>query len=817
MLTSTGEVTDSMPSFFTWKQGTDNAAAEKHTVKSASASAKVIDQGQGTTTNDFNGTNVAQSTGVREDYSRVKSFMATIETLDLPSSPSPASSYQPTQPVQQDRRLRESVLVIPVFPEPPATLHNRRISQVDARYRPKNQRTLEVAQSSSSFSSDDSESRGGRNLTTRPGVSPQEATNGTPAATGLTARGAYTPITSSEDVPLAQSSKCIYSAARNGDLMELQQFLNSALHRSLSAGSTQSSRRQSSVHPTGLSSTATILDEFEPIERLPVLCCAAVARKNKYQALNMVLKAGANVEGKEQRGGNTPLHLVCETAPPPAIDPSMRRYKEDGGVVVDQEDGTVGVGLVDPKMSQLSLLDLVPTNPEDDDDEDQEVVLKRVDEQDDQEQEALERVKEDSESVFSISTNDDGSHSLLARPLSIPGGAYYQMKNQILMKGGLEDQIRLLVLAGSPIDVPNLRGETPLLLLLRYHDSVTALATLLRLGADPTHMAPFGPGTMSPVEVLMDPKTVLTPDAQKKRNQKTTLKRSTGSGSRLFSSNNSAKQNPLVQQQLLQQQSGEDPNHILIMHGAALAHAAYYLQLDCVRYLLEHEIECSDPVQIEQAIVACQQSVAAQVNPPLVAVQNRILQILERNWKGAIGRRNRLRVAERTLNRKRKPERSQPLLVALAVSTAPAPAPSSFLYSSPTSPHPHNGASHPYLANANSTTPMINGKTSSQSLGAIPTTHLYAMEGPSGQEIELISQFGFPPANGQPQQQHIPRFQVSDMPPTSQPKVHGGHHEHWSSDGGGVPRTVDGRESPENNNKNIFRKFRTMGKGQAKN
>ncbi|GJJ73080.1 hypothetical protein EMPS_05438 [Entomortierella parvispora] len=799
IIAETGNEANSMVSFFKWGQGTENIPVESHTVKSASASVSIVgkaedttfDTGVGAGSRDWN-----QNARTGQDPKRAKSFMASIESLDLP--PHPTLNNPPPLPASSSAP-RESALVIPMFPEPPATLHNRRISQMDIRFRPNNLRALGatspiILERPSSFSSDDSGSAGGGPRSpTRLGVSPQESTNNVAATLGLTARGAYTPITSSEDVPQAQTSNCIYSAARNGDLMELQYFLNSVLHRSLSNGSGNSSHGQSSVHPTGFSSMAALLDEVEPIERLPVLCCAAVARKNKYQALNIVLKAGANVEGKEPRGGNTPLHLICETAPPPVLDSSVMRHREDGGIV-ESTDESLGVGLVDPKMSQLSLYDLIPMYEDEkaeDEDQDHEEVLKRADEQDDQEQEALERVQEDSESIFSITTNEDGLPLLSTRQQNaLGGGGYYHMKNQILMKGGLEDQIRLLILAGSPIDTPNLRGETPMLLLLRHHDCVTALATFLRLGADPTHMAPFGPGTMNSVEVHMDPKTLLTPDSQKKRGSKT-LRRS-------------AKNNPLVQQQRLQQQLGADPHHILIMHGAALAHAAYYLQQDCVRYLLEHEIECSDPAQIEQAIVACQQSVAAQVNPPLVSVQSRILRILEQNWRGEIGHRNRVRVAERTLNRKRKPERSNPLLVALAVSTAPTPPPGgpshltmmSSRFTSPTSP-----------THGSSAKPSVLGKTTSQSLGAIPTTHLYAVEGPSGPEIELISQYGFQPDG------HAPRFQLTDrsMPLSPTSKAQGGfHHEQWASEGDSPQM---GEESDTNDtNKNIFRKFRTISK-----
>ncbi|KAG0066473.1 hypothetical protein BGZ89_007235 [Linnemannia elongata] len=576
-----------------------------------------------------------------------------------------------------------------------------------------------------SFSSDDSGSRGpmSPNRTAVGAVmSPQEADSGASVTAGLTARAAYTPIASSEDVPMATPSNSIHAAAKNGDLPELQQFLNRALSRSLSNGSSSSTGNPNQTQRTGnghggRGSAAEILDEYEPIERLPVLCCAAVARKNKYQALNMVLKAGANVDGKEQRGGNTPLHLVCETALPPLADPSVTRLKQDE--LDDRARSRSEVNLHDPYLSHLTLPELVPADDDtedEDSEEGQEKALKQVDEHDEQEQQALDRVKDDSESTFSLLTTDGGLQTLTTRQQSSLGGAYYQMKDQILVKGGLEDQIRLLVLAGSPIDTPNHRGETPLLLLLRFHDSVTALATLLKLGADPTVMAPFGPGT-NPAEIHVDPKSLLS-SADKKRMSKNLR---SGGGPKLFG----PKQGVIGQQPsaLLsglpsplqtpyhQTMTNDDPNHILVMHGGALAHAAYYLRINCVRYLLDHEIECSDPAIIEQAIVACHHSVAAKVNPPLVATQNRILTILSRDWKGEAGRRRRGRVAERTLNKKTKAVRSNVLLVALAVST-----------SSPSS------SSEP---------------SSSPSARPIPTTHFYATEGPMGTEIELVSQYGF--------------------------------------------------------------------------
>lgn len=687
----------------------------------------------------------------------IKSYVATIEQADPDYHhlvPVPQRHQQPTENINMSassssssmvnnaRSTRESLLVIPAFPEPPSTLHNRRISNIDVRYRSNSRQNMPRLQEDrgyNSFSSDDSIPNGRPASRAVPAAMPQEALSGASATGGLTTRGAYTPITSSEDVPAATQSTDIYSAARNGDLEELQHFLQNTLHRSLSDGSSNSNGGNNRAHPTSRrsqASVADILDEYEPIERLPVLCCAAVARKNKYQALNMVLKAGANVEGREQRAGNTPLHLVCETADPPIMSVAQIRHRQDEDGNSMRMENVINL-LEDPKMSQLSILDLNEANGEDqeednvnDDDteEGQEEALKRVDELDEQEQLALNRVKEDSDSIFSVRTNEDGqgingSSFIHQRASTMNGinGSYYQMKNQILLKGGLEDQIRLLVLAGSPLDTPNSRGETPLLMLLRYHDYVSALATLLRLGADPTIMAPFGPG-LNPTEIQLDPKSVLSPFAQKKL------------GKKLFSS----RQNPLLVQQQLQQQSGEDPNHILVMHGSALAHAAYYLRVECVTYMLEHEIECSDPMLVEQAIIACQHSVAAQVNPSLVELQNKIVSLLERNWRGDEGKRRRYRVAERVLNRKKKPIRSNPLLVALAVSVEETP-----------SPPPDTGISSlakemaPQLKISTGRMSGYGSGKISASLGAIPTTHLYATDGPTGQEIQLISHHGF--------------------------------------------------------------------------
>ncbi|KAG0349613.1 hypothetical protein BG004_000019 [Podila humilis] len=648
------------------------------------------------------------------------------------------------------RTARESVLVIPAFPEPPSTLHNRRISNIDVRFRANARKNmlprLQEDSRANSCSSDDSGPRSGKTPSRGvPAAMPQEAMTGASATHGLATRGAYTPITSSEDVPVPTQSTDIYSAAKNGDMEELQHFLFSALNSSVSDGSSNSNGNNLARPSSRKSqaSAADILDEYEPIERLPVLCCAAVARKNKYRALNMVLKAGANVEGKEQRGGNTPLHLVCETADPPLAPVAQIRFRQD-----EKSGNEVGVEgvinlLEDPEMSQLSLLDLSQANGEHQDEDDinddeteegQEAALKLVDELDEQEQQALKRVKEDLETTFSMQMNED-EHGLTGGPSLRQHGSvlnYYQMNNQILLKGGLEDQIRLLVIAGAPLDAPNSRGETPLLLLLRHHDSVSALATFLRLGADPTIMAPFGPG-LNPTEIQIDPKSVTTPSSQKKF------------GIKFFSS----RQNPLLVQQQLQQDSGEDPNHILVMHGSALAHAAYYLRVGCVKYLLENEVECSDPALIEQAIIACQYSVAAQVNPSLIDLQNKILLLLERNWRGEEACKRRCRVADRVLNRKARPKRSNALLVALSVSvgngvSVPSESASAACAAASSSLKIRTLRMNGSAGGGMGSGPLSNhsGKISA-SLGPIPTTHLYATDGPTGQEIQLISHHGF--------------------------------------------------------------------------
>ncbi|KAG0034555.1 hypothetical protein BGZ82_005713 [Podila clonocystis] len=748
-----------MPTHFNWRK---MPRFPPQQVQPVASSVQIVGNGNSRVQHDTSLSTVPMQNGNQEQQrqEKFKSYVATIEQSGQSQHhsqhhpiPVPQHIYQQSNventngmsagssasSVNNVRSTRESILVIPAFPEPPSTLHNRRISNIDVRYRANGrQNVLHRLQEDrpNSFSSDDFGHNGRPASRVIPSAMPQEAVTGAPATGGLTTRGAYTPITSSEDVPAASLSTDIYSAARNGDLEELQYFLNNTMHRSISDGSSGTNgngnnRTRPSSHRSR-ASVADILDEYEPIERLPVLCCAAVARKNKYQSLNMVLKAGANIEGKEQRAGNTPLHLVCETADPPvpAVAQIRHRQVENGNSV--RMESVLDL-LDDPQMSQLSLLNLTPADGEsqeednindDETEEGQEEALRRVDELDEQEQQALNRVREDSDSIFSVRTNDDdqgvngGSFNLQrASMMSGVNGSYYQMKNRILLKGGLEDQIRLLVLAGSPLDTPNSRGETPLLLLLRYHDNVSALATLLRLGADPTMQAPFGPG-LNPTEIHVDPRSVLAPSARNILSKK------------LFAS----RQNPLVVQQQLQQQSGEDPNHILVMHGSALAHAAYNLRVECVKYLLEHEVECSDPVLIEQAIIACQHSVAAQVNPPLVQLQNKIVLFLERNWRGEEGRRRRRRVADRVLNRKKKPVRSNALLIALAVSadTDPAPAPDSGVSSLAKEMAPQLKIS----------TVRMSSKISA-SLGAIPTTHLYATDGPTGHEIQLISHHGF--------------------------------------------------------------------------
>ncbi|KAF9190170.1 hypothetical protein BGZ51_008873 [Haplosporangium sp. Z 767] len=777
---------DPLPSFFNWRQMPRipvDSDAEWRRIHSAASPVKVV---EASVTPSSPNTDHSTSIGQYHRQDKVKSLIATLEPVIVPKNApaeamtvittSAAAETQVTEvsdPISPqlcspvERPTRESILIIPAFPEPPSTLHNRRISKMDIRYR------------SAARKSTGSPLQGsGR-------VNPlaQEAIPGSPVSPvspGPPTRGAYAPITSSEDVPLATPSNSIYSAARNGDLMELHQFLNEALNRSTSdsSGSGTTDRRFS--HRGGVSSAADILDECEPVERLPVLCCAAVARKNKYQALKMVLKAGASVESKEQRGGNTPLHLICETAPPPVVEPAVLRYLQDEHGSRIRAEATVDSP--DFNVNQLSMLAIDDDGGDEEFGEGEErldTALKRIDELDELEQDALERVNEDSESVFSIATNDEGVQSVSVHRRSSLEGAYYKMQNQILVKGGLEDQIRLLILAGLPIDTPNFRGETPLLLLLRFHDYVTALATLLRLGADPTHMAPFGPGA-SPAEIHVDPKAIL-PSSQKR-----TSKILRSSGPKLFSSKASGIQ---------QGQGSDDPNHILVMHGSALAHAAYYLRVDCIKYLLEHEIECSDPAIIDHAIVACQQSVAARVNPSLAGTQKRILRLLEQDWKGDTGRKRRIRVAERTLNRKTKPVRSNVLMTALAVSSS--------------------ALSDADMANSEnySTSNLRNNPSGgTSSLGTIPTTHLYASQGPMGAEIQILGQHGF---HTEPT---IPRYQLSDRPmPTNLsngPNDVRGGAEHGdtkeSQDSRGPEDHKSSRIGQNEEPRGLFRKMRGM-------
>lgn len=664
-----------------------------------------------------------------------------------------------------EKLSRDSEIIIPAFPEPPTTIHPRRAPNVDNRHRPPgagagggnyvpNAKVPLYAQDrTGSFSSDDSFALRSPKSPTRAspvagtGMAPQDGTNS--SAQSLIPRGTYTPITSSDDVPIGTPSDSIFAAARNGDLIEMHAFLNQVLEIVASSDSSSlSSSAWAGHNPKApsrtLSPLAEILDEFEPIERLPVLCCAAVARKNKYQMLQMVLKAGANVECKEQRGGNTPLHLICETAPPPMTEPTVVRYKQDRNGSRIEAESVVELNNARNRVSQPSLMEAMARMSQDnlyDDlslEETEEAVavaLRKLDEQDTKEQAALEKVREDADTIVQVLVDQDGIPTLVTRQgFETISDFTYQIRGQTLVRGGLEDQIRLLSVSGVPIDIPNLRGETPLLMLLRHHDSVSALATLLALGADPTHMAPFGPGT-NPPEIHVDPMSMLTPKDQKRMSK--TMKTA---------------QHLIMSKQLSSGQQttyNNDPNHILVLHGGALPQAAYYLRLECVRFLLENEIECSDPSVIKQAIVACKQSVTAQVNSSLVSTQKRILRILERDWKGSKGQRRRVLVAERTLSRKMKPPRVGVLLVALSVaSSAPAVAPTGDSESDNEAEDPISFPAPP------TTTPPPTGprvtRPSAQTTGAvgggkggIPTTHFYTSRGPRGTEIELISQHGF--------------------------------------------------------------------------
>ncbi|KAG0254093.1 hypothetical protein DFQ27_007034 [Actinomortierella ambigua] len=496
-------------------------------------------------------------------------------------------------------------------------------------------------------------------------------------------RETYHHITSAEDVPSASRSTDTFSAARSGDLEELQLFLEQALERV-----------QPEADPPV--TAEMILDEFEPTERLPVLCCAAVARKNKYQALHMVLHAGANVESRELRIGNTPLHLICETAffpPPPTTDfqePTRYRPDEHGsqmGPAGDLGEPTLQILPTDDHHAgaegggQSSIGEVI---------EDADGIYA-------DEQLALARVREDAESILTILNNEDisqeadeeGSSPMPHRLCQDGGnsndgsGAFYKMRSQVLVKGGLEDQIRLLVLSGAPIDATNLRDETPLLMLLRYNDYVSGLATLLRLGADPTIVAPFGPGTMNhpdggstanmvaPKKLMRRNKTSKTSrfamsrggnaGAAENGNGVTSMGGSGVGGSGVGSVGGSTRHSSrLIQPTVV-------GDHTLVMHGSALSHAAYYLRLQCVQYLLRHEVECSDPSNIERAIQACRLSVMVEANPSMIGLQTKILHVLEHEWSGEAGRVRRNQVAERVLARRTKPARSRVITVAMLV------------------------------------------------------------------------------------------------------------------------------------------------------
>lgn len=769
------------------------------TGSSVASSVKVVEGG-------YPGADMESSVLGEDRPYKVKSLMVTIEpgsapieepVPPLPSAYANAYNQQSTQPQQQPRKAgshgqpppippnrpevpfqrrppppqtsptgsndkvssRDSEFIIPAFPEPPATLHNRRISNMEPRYRtvPRSsagKTPLYIQDRSDSHSSDDSFGISSPKSPSRGSpvtvMAPQELRPGTPTSMGVIGRGTYMPITSAEDVPTGAPSDTIFAAARNGDLPELQAFLNRAM---VQVGSSESSSVASSwtghnpkqTVPRLLSPIAELLDQFEPIERLPVLCCAAVARKNKYQAMSMVLKAGASVECKEHRGGNTPLHLVCETAPPPISEPRVIRYKQDiHGSRIEAESV---MELNNGKGSQPSLLDTATrigdiTYGDLDLEETEEaiaVALMRADEQDEQEQAALDRVKEDSESIVSVVVNEEGYQTITTRHgFETLSASSYQIRHRVLKRGGLEDQIRLLALAGVPIDTANQRGETPLLLLLRYHDCPTAVATLLALGADPTIMAPFGPGTNLP-EIHVDPMSMLTPKDQK-RVSKTMRSMPHILASKPVSTGHLPYSN--------------DPNHILVLHGGALSQAAYYLRLESLKFLLDNEIECSDPAVIQQAVVACKQSVSAQVNSSLVSTQKKILRLLEKDWRGSRGQRRRVLVAERTLNRKMKPPRINVLLIALSVASAiPAvtltdseseteePAAALSFPAPPTAPPPNGpGSNRPYATTALGMPPP---PPSQPAVGAIPTMHFFTSKGPRGTEIELVSQHGF--------------------------------------------------------------------------
>ncbi|KAF9159793.1 hypothetical protein DFQ26_006179 [Actinomortierella ambigua] len=604
-----------------------------------------------------------------------------------PLSPVVASLSPTTEEKSEWRIGRESVLILPVFPQPPATLHNRRISRLDPsmpRHRPSGVfrlSGLHEGLNASSMSTDESGPRLSVGAGRTSGGSLSQA-NHSLAHEHLT-RETYHHITSAEDVPSASRSTDTFSAARSGDLEELQLFLEQALERV-----------QPEADPPV--TAEMILDEFEPTERLPVLCCAAVARKNKYQALHMVLHAGANVESRELRIGNTPLHLICETAffpPPPTTDfqePTRYRPDEHGsqmGLAGDLGEPTLQILPTDDHHAgaegggQSSIGE----------------VIEDADEMYADEQLALARVREDAESILTILNNEDisqeadeeGSSPMPHRLCQDGGnsndgsGAFYKMRSQVLVKGGLEDQIRLLVLSGAPIDATNLRDETPLLMLLRYNDYVSGLATLLRLGADPTIVAPFGPGTMNhpdggstanmvaPKKLMRRNKTSKTSrfamsrggnaGAAENGNGVTSMGGSGVGGSGVGSVGGSTRHSSrLIQPTVV-------GDHTLVMHGSALSHAAYYLRLQCVQYLLRHEVECSDPSNIERAIQACRLSVMVEANPSMIGLQTKILHVLEHEWSGEAGRVRRNQVAERVLARRTKPARSRVITVAMLI------------------------------------------------------------------------------------------------------------------------------------------------------
>ncbi|KAF9915900.1 hypothetical protein BX616_005098 [Lobosporangium transversale] len=896
---------DPMATFFSWAQaprfpvGKDEV---KRKISSASSSVKLIEDGYTTPSNSdtdhpHHSASVSTATSISTTKSpmcrcdKVKSLIAAIEhpssvetgneagaetaaMLAIPAQAEdvlPSSTGTDLQQLQKQlcnsppispistlsyKQSSESILIIPIFPEPPTTLHNRRISNIDIQFRQAARQHV-LSQSlmnerMGSISNDESSRANGSKKDSKTLTSVRSPEAMTPqisgpgsATAGLVTRSSYMPITSSGDVPMSTPSDCIFSAAKNGDLEELQYFLNKALSRSLSNGSTSSASVHSGSNNTArndLNVSVEPLDQVEPVERLPVLCCAAVARKNKYQALSMVLRAGANVEAKEQRGGNTPLHLVCETAPPPLEEPTVIRYKQDeNGSRICAEDV---LELMGPKMSQLLDSNIVVPSSSMGEAEElgeeknygdlssleerQAAALRKVIELDELEQEAMERVRMDLGSLLSISTNEDGapnsSGTLQKHNL---GGTY-----RALMKGGLEDQIRLLVLAGSPVDTPNLRGETPLLLLLRFHDSVMAMATLLRLGADPTHMSPFGPGA-DPPEIHIDPS--LLPGGASSKEYKRSSKR-------LFSIKSAAAGTAKTTDDASSSTTTSllpenDPNHILVMHGGALVQAAYYLRFHCLHYLLENEIECSDPVIIEQAIVACRQSTAAKVNPPLVTIQKRILKTLEKDWKGETGRRRRILVAERTLDRKQKPIRSKVLLVALSVSSGSAVedlgGDTSTEVSIAGTQHSNgfstNTANNGAAAAASFSGSRVTrsehrrgGASSSSStfapaaLKGIPTTHLYASKGPSGPEIELVGQHGFVVDSS------TSRYHLSDRPvpsslyplptATSLTPAFDTISENGSSNGSTHSKELQDFYTVVKDQKGFFRKIRGMAK-----